>query len=319
MAKTTMVKYKCPICDRNIESTRNYYKSSNKKHKETGHVDVCKVCAKEYFSNAYKKTGDTRKAIIATMAYLDLPFDNRNVSEFNENEVLSIDDAFSLFNSFITTNLGVGQKLLTRDDFDYVGLVDLAYPNSNLVIDEETGKSEEKLYIKSDKYDLEITDDVILFFGEGFTESQYKTLLREYLKFARSFSTTNSVDELNFKEVAYFSLKIAEAKSSGVSEKEIIALVDARRKLLADANVQNKKEENEAVMAMGSLVKKMEFSRPASDPLPEWDDNKLHQLEVTIAGHLMSSKGIENELTKEYEELVEPYGIEGSLEDQGVE
>jgi len=253
------------------------------------------------------------------MAYLGMPFDERNISEFEISDILSSDDAVAVFNSFITTNLGVGSKLLTRDDFDYLGLVELAYPNINMVIDEETGRSEPKLYVKSDKYDLEIDDDVILFFGEGFTESQYRTLLREYLKFARSFSTTNNVDELNFKEVAYFSLKIAEAKSSGVSEKDIISLVDARRKLLADANVQNKKEENEAVMAMGSLVKKMEFTRPASDPLPEWGDNKLHQLEVMIAGHLMSSKGIENELTKEYEELIEPYGIENSLEEQGVE
>jgi len=313
MAKTAMVKYKCPICDRNIEATRNFYKSNNKRHKETGHTDICKVCAKEYFANAYKKTGDTKKAIIATMAYLGLPFDSRNVSEFNENEVLGIEDANSIFFSFMATNSGVGSKLLTRDDFDYVSLVDLAYPNINMVIDEDTGKSEPKLYVKSDKYDLEIDDDVILFFGEGFTESQYRTLLREYLKFAKSYLIKEMADELIFKEIAFFNLRITEAKSSGVSEKDIISLIEARRKLMIDAKIQNKKDDGETVKGLGALIKKMEFTRPASDPLPEWDDNKLHQIEVLIAGHILESNGIENELTQEYDELVEPYNVEDLL------
>jgi len=315
----TITKYTCSICNRNLEDQRNYYKTKNPRFAHIGHLDVCKTCVKEYYSNAYLKLGNTRKAIIATMAYLGLPMDERSISEYDEEAIQSVEDSILVFSSFITANNGVNSKLLTRDDFDYVSLVDLAYPNSNAVVNENTGKSEEKMYIKSSKYDIQIDDDVIMFFGEGFTESQYKILLREYLKLAQSYSASSVVDELNFKEIAFFSLKIAEAKAGNVPEKDIISLVDARRKLLVDAKIQNKKQESEAVMGLSAMIKKMEFTRPASDPLPEWDESKLRELEVMIAGHLLSSNNIQTELTREYDELVQEYGVEDFINEVSEE
>ena len=54
----------------------------------------------------------------------------------------------------------------------------------------------------------------------------------------------------------------------------------------------------------------MENTRPASDPLPEWENSKLHEISTLVAGHLLDAQGIASEVVDDYKELVEPYTVD---------
>jgi len=78
-------------------------------------------------------------------------------------------------------------------------------------------------------------------------------------------------------------------------------------------------ESNDQI-TFGTLIKKLENDKPTDEPLDEWKDpdnfNKWHTIFV---GHLADMNDMENEVVKDYKEIIKPYTVTRSDEEDGDE
>jgi len=298
--------YFCNDCGKTL-GERAFYATSNPKYKASnGKLPFCKVCIKKSFELSYKETHNIKHSIIATSMRYDIPFDDRNVPSFTEGDDTTVEEAISVFYVFQKLTSGANKVLLAKDSFDYEGWV------GKLLVKEESNKldSDEKLFLSSASDGVTIGQDEIAFFGEGYTRKEYQYLVKSFLALVQSFDCPNSSMESVFKDLAFMDMRIETAKRSGVSETEIIKLINARRLLFRDGNIElNEKTGDDNIEGLGMQIKRMEQTRPASDPLPEWENSKLNQIATIIAGHILSGEGINNEVTKDYEKILEPHSI----------
>ena len=290
----------CPSCGR-TRTDRQYYRSSSPKYKAIGFVNICKDCIKDYFVSSYNTSNDFRVAIIATCSYADIPFDERNILPYNEDDILNDEDAIKLFYGFITQSGSIGKKLLTTDYFNIIPYIEK---------NEESKDEEIKLYPKND-LDIEVDDEVIRFFGAGFTYNEYQELLISYLELIRSFDASDYTKILQFKDISYINLKISQAKARNAAQEEVIKMVESRNKLFEKAgllDIKNKVETEK--LWIGDLIHKFENTKPIADPLPEWNDNKISQIMTLTTGHLMRMEGHKDKVLDEYNEIIAPYSVE---------
>jgi len=309
------LKITCPTCGRTL-GVRNFYVSSNKKYESIGYIPFCKTCMIDSFKETYNKLHNIEKSIVVTCMSYDIPYDQRNVISYVEDENTTSEEASKVFYEFVKMTNSVGKKLLLKTSFDYEEIINKATPKEENNVDEE-----EKMYLTEEDLNIKVGREEISFFGNGYTKSQYIFLTKSFLSLAQSFDVPNSVVSGIYKDLCFLDLRIEEAKHNGTSEKEIIAMMDARRKLFKDADISlYEKKGDEKVEGIGKMVRRMELTRPASDPLPEWDNNKLKELSDIIAGHILMADGYDNKVVQDYKEVVKPYSIDvenlwGEMED----
>jgi len=310
-------KYTCSTCSKEL-GERAFYGSDNPKYKNSnGKLPFCKSCLKESFRQSFVQTGKIKHSVISTAMRFDIPYIENNIPPFEEDETTTPDEAISVWYEFIKLTNSVGKKLLTKSGFDYEEWV-----GKLLMVEEKSSMDEEqKLYLSEEDLHIKIGREEISFFGSGYTKSQYIFLTKSFLSLAQSFDVPNSVVSGIYKDLCFLDLRIEEAKHNSTSEKEIIAMMDARRKLFKDADISlYEKKGDEKVEGLGKMVRRMELTRPAADPLPEWGDNKLKELSDIIAGHILMADGYDNKVVQDYKKAVEPYSIDtenlwGEIED----
>ena len=309
------LKITCPTCGRNL-GIRNYYVSSNNKYKALGYIPFCKTCIIDMFKKSYERTHNIKKSIMSMAMSLDIPYDERNIVPYIEDEKTTVDEAITVFYEFVKMTNSVGKKLLLKTSFDYEEMIDKSEPKEEDNVDEE-----ERMYLTEEDLNIRVGREEISFFGNGYTKSQYIFLTKSFLSLAQSFDVPNSVVSGIYKDLCFLDLRIEEAKHNGTSEKDIIAMMDARRKLFKDADISlYEKKGDEKVEGVCKMVRRMELTRPAADPLPEWGDNKLKELSDIIAGHILMADGYDNKVVQDYKKVVEPYSIDtenlwGEIED----
>lgn len=292
--------FTCVTCGRTLETSRNFYKTTNPKYKNIGFLPHCKDCITEEFRQFYRKTQDVKTSIIATAMANSVPFNDSNIPAFDSYEIKTTDDAVSVFFGFMKTTNSIGKKILSSDMFDYIPWIN----DANSKKDEK----DEPMYAEND-LGLEIDDEVINFFGSGFTYREYQQLLSEYIDLIRGFDSDDYNVINAFKDIAYINLQITKAKKLQSDHSEIIKLFEARSKMFKLAGIDGKKDNATEKMFHGSWVKKLEQTRPATSK-PEWDDNQFEEIGNIVAGHLSMMEGKNNTAREKYEQIVKPYTID---------
>jgi len=302
------VKYFCNDCGKSL-GERKFYSTDNPKYKASnGKLPFCKDCIKESYFKSFGLTKNTKESIIATAMRFDIPFIENNIPAFEDNENMSKEDSLIVWYEFIKISNSVGKKLLYKTGFDYENWVSKVLTAEGAkVLDED-----EKLYLSESDFGIEISSEEIMFFGEGYTRKQYVFLTKGFLALAQSYDIPNSTVAEIYKDLCFLNLRIDEAKHNGTPEKEILAMIEGRRKLLKDANISlYEKKGDEKIEGIGKMVKRMELTRPAVQSLPEWEENNtLEELSNIIAGHILMADGYDNQVVQDYKKTVEPHSID---------
>lgn len=305
--KTEPQKYMCISCGRTV-GEREFYSTDNPKYSSYGgKLPFCKKCITQSFTDSFKRTNNTKQSIISTAMRFDIPYIENNIPSFEDSEFLTNDESLSIWFEFIKLSNSVGKQLLSKKGFDYESWVSKA-----MALDDSKSLDEdEKLFLKESDYDIEIGKEEILFWGNGFSRKEYIFLTKSFLSLVKNFDVPNSIVANIYKDLCFLDLKIDEAKHNGTDYKELNTLMTSRRALQKDANISiYEKKGDDAIEGFGRMVKRLEMERPASDPLPEWENNKLKELSDIIAGHILMADGYDNKVVQDYKDVVEPYSID---------
>ena len=241
-AKTDGVFVECKECHKSKALTTNFYKSDRPEHAETGYCDVCKSCIKEIMLD--KKTGMVDRDVFENkICYMmNIPF---IPSEFNKilmNPKVAPSNFFSEYRKLI--NFSREYK-------------EMKYSDSVNFVNDEAG-----LLNKTGKVYDQVTEEMIEFWGSGFSAEYYLDVQKRFDKFME-FEDLDKMDykkESDYKTLCQLERKKTEMlQSKDTKPSEIKSIVDTISSLSNDLNIkalQKKNDESDTGHYIVGLVTK---------------------------------------------------------------
>ncbi|XZN14387.1 hypothetical protein ACSW9O_16110 (plasmid) [Clostridium perfringens] len=289
MAKDKEIYYctmqKSPKCKKanGFLTSKDFYSTANEEIFHNGKLPICKHCLKQYVYNSDKEIDlDKFKNILQVY---DIPFYEKewNVSKSGRYETLGA--------YMKNVYLNYKDKHWKDGDIDN---------NVQLIEENETN-------------DLDSID----FWGEGYSESEYRFLNKEYENLITRYECDSYSQEMLFQDIAFQRLEIRKKRQKGSSvDKELKTLQD----LLGSANVKPAQENASMAseqVTIGTLIKKYENEKPIPPPLPEWmtADWIKKYVVVWFFGNMCRMMGKPNPFKKEYDEELAKYTV--SIDEEG--
>lgn len=291
MAKKVEVPMKeCSCCgELKKVNAENFYKSYSVLYQKSydNRLHICKQCTLELAEKYEKKFGSQIQATYYLCRLLDMLYDEaifetaRNQAIKNQNNVYQI-----YFQKILSLKQNANKTFMDSEG---------AIPKGNFENNTVDG----------------IDVEIIEFWGEGYTESEYNFLEREYMSMTTRYECDTYALETLFQEIAFLKLDIRRKRQQGLSvDKEIKTLQD----LLGSANIKPTQENaamaNEQV-TMGTLIKKFENERPIPNPLQEWLENDLigKYIRTWFLGCLARMMGKKNPFQEEFDEEIAKYTV----------
>jgi hypothetical protein len=295
------MKYTCIYCGNEYVDT-NYYNSYSKFYSNTGKVPYCKQCIErfyQYYLEKYTNEGcltPERKAVKRLCMILDVYF-REDVLNSSMKKVKDGIMNISLIGQYMKTiqlcqysrNKETYENTITQEEKD--GLI--AVPISDI----------------SDSRNVD--EDTIRFFGNGFTDSDYEFLKREYEDWtARHECKTKSQEEI-FKDICFNRLQNLKALQKGEDTKDITA---SFQKLLDSGKLQPKQNAGDTMadnQTFGTLIDKWENTRP----LPEIDEelrdvDKIgYYIDTFFRGHTCRMLNVKNALSNLYSSMMKKFTV----------
>lgn len=294
-AKTTL---QCLNCKNNYAES-NFYSSNSKFYKGTGKVPYCKKCIEEFYNHYYKKYKEEnfvfpeKKAIKRLCMALDIYYGEEvfasALKEIEKTPAKSVVAAYMQ-----VAHLRQNSKYTYDETFKH---------------DEKDGVTESYADLKQE---MDVGDDVVMFFGSGFSNDDYKYLKREYDDWVARHECKTKAQEEVFKRLCFKQLEILKATRLGEDTKDLDATF---QKLLETAKLQPRQNSGDTTadnQTFGTLIDKWENERP----LPEIDeelkdvDKIALYLNVFFKGHLAKMMGLKNGLSNLYTKFMKKYTVE---------
>lgn len=301
MSETKKAKITCIYCG-NEYVENNYYNTNSEFYSNIGKIPYCKACIEKLYQYYLKKYIEEGSLIPEKKAVkrLCMAFD-----------VYYREDVFdSAFNKIKEGGIDIspiGQ---------YMKVIQLFQYNRNKETYDNTIKKEEELtqslIVETDDEDFRVDEDTINFFGNGFSNEDYKFLKREYEDWtARHECKTKSQEEI-FKDICFNRLQNLKALQKNEDTKDITA---SFQKLLDSGKLQPKQNSGDTTadnQTFGTLIDKWENTRP----LPEIDEelrdvDKIGwYIDIFFKGHLSKMMGLKNGLSNLYTKFMKQYTVE---------
>ena len=302
MPKTFKDKIKCPNCGREYVET-NYYNSISELFSKTKKIPYCKQCVKkfyDYFVERYTNEGcedPEKKAVRRICMAFDIHF---NAKAYEE----CVRDAKT-------------RKMDISPFSAYMKRAQLL-PHKNKTYDDTINDEEEAKYITvkaSDMEDesmLEIDIQTKNFFGNGFTDEDYRFLKEQYDDWTARHECKTKAQEEVFKDICFNRLQNLKALRAGEDTKDITA---SFQKMLDSGKLQPKQNAGDAMsdaQTFGTLIDKWENTRPIPEVEEELKDvDKIGLLIHTFfTGHIAKVLNLPSSLTALYDKFIKKYTVE---------
>lgn len=241
-----MAKKICPYCGEEKYQTRDFYGSESLLYANEGRHIICKSCMERRYNFFLAKCdGDKVLALRRLCDNLDIVFDEQTVHKIEEKE---------------------GSMFL-----NYIKIINA---NSNL---REQGALDspmfEEMHSKIDVNSLEITDDITMKWGDGFTTKEYQQLEYAYSEYIYEYKPKDLATKKIIKDLC-----TAELLRDRARLKKDDKAFDMYSKLLSksrqDANIQpsQNKDEDDDRFFFGMIMKIYETKKPVVKRLKEYRD-----------------------------------------------
>lgn len=300
MAKTTKVKFTCFNCGNEYVET-NYYNSNSVFYSNIGKIPYCKQCIEKYYQQYYEKYTNEgcltpeKKAIQRLCMVFDIYYR---------------DDVFvSSMNKIKTSGMNISPMSQYMKQIQLQQYKNKSYENTIYEAEQENFAMAS---ISDISGEITVDQKTIDFFGSGFTDEDYKYLVREYQDWTARHECNTKAQEEVFKDICFNRLQNLKALRKGEDTKDITAsfqkMLDAG-KLQPKQNVGETTAENQT---FGTLIDKWENERP----LPEIDEelrdvDKIGlYLDVFFKGHLAKMMGLKNGHSRLYSQYMKQYTVE---------
>lgn len=297
MAKSTKEKCRCFYCGKEYVDT-NYYKSNSDFYSNIGKIPYCKQCIGklyQHFLERYTNEGcltPEKKAVKRLCMAFDIYFNEKAYNDaINDAKRRKID----------ITAMGA-----------YMKIVQLKQGRDNTYDDTLCEEEQVNVVDMVTEREIEVDEETIQFFGDGFAPEDYTFLKREYDDWTARHECKTKAQEEVFKDICFNRLQNLKALRIGADTKDITA---AFQKLLDSGKLQPKQNSGDTMadnQTFGTLIDKYENTRPipeVDEDLRDVDKIGLY-LEVFFKGHLAKMMGLKNGLSNLYTKFMKKYTVE---------
>ena len=275
-------------------------------YKGTGYLPYCKDCVDGMFAAYLQECKDSKVAVRQMCRKLDLYWSEK-VYEAVEKQ----NSTRSMMTSYITKINAVKLASKSYDDTlreeGALWLEPKAYSNMETVI---TG-------VDISDEELNVSDDIVLFWGPGYTPSMYMELENRRKYWMSKYPQEAELDigtEALIRQICSLEIDINKARMEG---KPIDKYVNSLNTVLGSANLKptQKKEDVDAElekMPLGVGIQKWEYSRPLPPtPKEKRDINQvIKNITTWYLGHACKMVGIRNSYCKMYEDAMAELRVE---------
>lgn len=275
-------------------------------YKGTGYLPYCKDCVDGMFAAYLQECKDSKVAVRQMCRKLDLYWSEK-VYEAVEKQ----NSTRSMMTSYITKINAVKLASKSYDDTlreeGALWLEPKAYANMETVI---TG-------VDISDEELDVSDDIVLFWGPGYTPSMYMELENRRKYWMSKYPQEAELDigtEALIRQICSLEIDINKARMEG---KPIDKYVNSLNTVLGSANLKptQKKEDADAElekMPLGVGIQKWEYSRPLPPtPKEKRDINQvIKNITTWYLGHACKMVGIRNSYCKMYEDAMAELRVE---------
>lgn len=243
-------KFKCTQCGSEKYLTRDFYKSSSKMNSDTNRMNICKNCVQDKYDYYLTKySGDAELALKHTCLNLDSYFSEPLFIECGKTDGNFLGEYFRKLNV----------EKATRDKTSA----------DNSVLSEESNKM-----ISVD--DTLVNQEVVDFWGEGFSANTYGKLERRYKKYSEHYPNKRLQEQEIIKQLCELSVMKEECRINGKTA-DYDKISTQIRKTMEDLNVLPKQSaDDEDQLTLGKIIKMIEEEEPIPETNEEFDDvNKI--------------------------------------------
>lgn len=300
----------CRKCGRAYGALRGYFPVSYAAlYKGTGFLPYCKSCFDDMYLTYLSMCNDERKAARQMCRKLDLYW-NDNMFD----AALRQHASRSVMACYLTKINAVKQSGKCYDDTLIEEGVLWETPRRYEYLakkEEERVKREEEQH-KAEEEEIEIPDEVVAFWGPGYTPSMYQELEQRLAYWKSRLPDSEDMDigtEALIRQICPLEISINRDRSAG---KPVDKSINALNTLIGSANLKpvQRKEDQDADlenMPLGVGIQKWEFDRPLPATPDKLKDVRKTVKNITIwyLGHACKMAGIKNSYSRAYEEAME--------------
>lgn len=306
---------RCSRCHKLYPKRKGYFvKSYAPLYKGIGYIHICRECIDTLYNMYLNQCQDPAMAVRQICRKLDIYW-NEGVYNMVEKRATPQTVVFAYLSRIASNTSNAGKcydDTLNAENnlWNFADEIDIDDYNeaggmSNKTAATDTSGSDESLD--------DIAEDIINFWGSGYTPDMYRELeKRKEYWLSRLPGGSDELDigsETCIRQICALELDINKARSLG---KPVDKLVGALNTILGSMNLKPAQRKNDDIendinaTPMGVWLYRYENKRP----LPEVDEqlkdvNKIMKYVFTWMGHLCKMLGVKNGYTRMYEEEIE--------------
>lgn len=294
----------CATCGKDYSRQKqNFPMSQSPLYKgNNGYISTCRNCVDELFDHYKQCIGDEKEALKRICMKFDIYW-NEEIYEM----LSKANTSTSRVLTYISRSNLIKYQGKTFDD-----TLDEEYNSQhNITLPYITNQEDNTIELSDNAV---INEDVIEFWGPGFTTSMYLELESRYKFWLSQYPDETTIDageKAILRQICNLEVDINRDRVAG---KPIDKSVNTLNTLLGSANLKptQRKENENSFIPFGVEIANFEKEHPIIDPDPEFEDVDGIKKNITawFLGHLCKMCGIKNSYVKEYENEIEKYTLE---------
>ena len=345
MPTKTSKKKICPICKKSKPISTGFYKSTSPLYQEDGCVPICISCVKEDVTN---EDGTINKPKLKTMLQrLDKPlyWDDlessyaqyrREHSYLTDDEVAKQGkDIIGLYfknimlrqnrnksfaesekDNFVHVNSNTPRQEIDRivkkytdasaDDVDMDMYKERV--NDKGIKPQKKKEDEEAIFLDQDTF--EVTQDMVDLFGEGYTRSEYKKMVKKYKEMSQTYVIQTSIHKEALVTYVRFKVKeeIATAKGDVVeAQKWYMAAQNAAEQGKLTAKQLSKEDLQGGIVNFSDIFTAVEGAKERIKIFPEFKYQPKDAADFIIWCYVNYERNLNNMPEVEYKDIYEFY------------
>lgn len=298
----------CSRCGKAYSRRKGYFAVNyGALYKGIGYLSVCKHCVEDIYNNYLTQCGNEKDAVRQTCRKLDIYWSEK---------------VFNTVYKKSTTRTVMTTYLSKINTTTYAGK---SYDDT--LVECEGLWSFDETNLSSPKTDFEeepdndlskVPEDVIAFWGTGYTADMYRDLEQRRSYWLSEFPKNMELDvgtKALIRQICALELDINRDRKNG---KSVDKSVNALNTLLGSANlkpIQQKNEDPDSNIdktPLGVWIQRFENKRPLPEVDPELKDvdGIIKYISTWFLGHLCKMLGIKNSYCKLYEDAIEKMRVE---------
>lgn len=281
-------------------------------YKGGGYLTICNKCLDSIYSEYLSQCSNPKDAVRQICRKLDIYWNSKVYDSVEKKSTENTVLRAYLSRLASTTYSGKSYDNTLAEE----GALWKREENSGVIRNEEreeSEKSSEDVFLLDE---IEITDEIVAFWGPGYTPSMYTALEQRRSYWMSKFPEDIKLDigtEAIIRQICSLELDINRDRAAGRS---VDKSVNALNTLLGSASLKPAQNRDDADGAdntpFGVWIKRWENQRPIPEPDPELKDvdGIVRYIEIWFKGHLSKMLKLDNTYSRMYEEEIAKIRVE---------